>query len=123
MPGYLKLSLYDENQLKKLENLRSKLIEMRYSFDKSFEDLKKDLQENAFVLKEEKIDDLLNKFVVVCDRIKNLDVSLWSLTLEEITERINNVSKRSKHPFPKLIDIISLAGLSFLLAQFLKLLG
>ena len=65
----------------------------------------------------------LNDFVIVCEKLKNLDINLWSLTLQETSDCIKDVTERSKHPFPKLIDILSLSGLSIILAQFLKLFG
>ena len=50
----------------------------------------------------------------------NLDKSLYEVTIKEIGEQIQQISARSKHPFPKLIEIMSLAGISFLLGQFLN---
>jgi hypothetical protein len=123
IPGYLKLSAFDQKHIDVVKEIRSNLIKMRYSFDKHFEDLKKSAKGNASVLREEKIDDLLDDFISVCDSIRNVDVNLWKLTLEETTDLISNISNRSKHPLPKLIDILTLSGLSLLLAQFLKLLG
>ena len=121
IPGYFKLSKYDETSVKSLKALRKNLLKMRYSFEK-LEDLKTVMKENAGVLSEEQVGDLLQDFVDFCDRMENLDRNLWELTLNEITEAINKLSQRSKHPIPKLIDVLSLAGLSFLMAQILKIL-
>jgi len=123
IPAYLKLSKYDENLGNILKDLRGDLVKMRFSFDTSLDSLKKSKSENASFLKEENLDGLLQDFITVCDKIKNLNDNLWNLTLNETSKLIGEVAERSKHPFPKLIDILALSGLSILLAQFLKLFG
>jgi hypothetical protein len=123
VPAYLKISKHDENLVSILKDLRSNLVKMRFSFDTSLESLKKSKNENAVFLKEENLDGLLQDFIAVCDKIKNLNDNLWSLTLNETSNLIGEVTERSKHPFPKLIDILALSGLSVLLAQILKLFG
>lgn len=120
IPGYLKLSKYDATCIRGLETLRKHLVRTRYSFE-SLEDVKVAMKQNSEILAQVHVGGLLSDFVDFCDRMKNLDRSLWELTLNEITEAIERLSQRSKHPLPKLIDILSLAGLSFLLAQILKL--
>jgi hypothetical protein len=122
VPAYLKISKYDENLVSILKDLRGNLIDMRFSFDTSLERLEKSKSKNALFLKEENIDGLLQGFIEVCDKINNLNDNLWSLTLNETSKLISEVTERSKHPFPKLIDILALSGLSVLLAQLLKLL-
>jgi hypothetical protein len=121
VPAYLKISKYDENLVNALKDLRGNLITMRFSFDTSLESLKKNKNENALFLKEENLDGLLQDFIVACDKIKNLNENLWNLTLNETSKLMGEVTERSKHPFPKLIDILALSGLSVLLAQILKL--
>lgn len=123
IPTYLKLSKYDERLVNILKDLRSDLVKMRFSFDTSLDSLKKNKIENASFLEEENIDGLLQDFITVCDKIKNLNDNLWNLTLNETSKLLGEVTERSKHPFPKLIDILTLSGLSILLAQFLKLFG
>lgn len=123
IPAYLRISKYDEKLVGVLKDLRSELIKMRFSFAPSLESLKKKKNENASSLKEENVDKLLDDFITSCDKMNNLDVNLWNLTLNETSSLIDDVTKRSKHPFPKLIDILALSGLSILLAQLLKLLG
>jgi len=121
IPGYLRLSAFDEASTRSLKDLRKYLIKMRYSFE-SLEELKTAVKRNANVLSEEEVEDLMNDFVNLCERMKNLDSNLWGLTLNEITEAISRISGRSKHPIPKLVDVLSLTGISFLLAQILKML-
>ena len=123
IPAYEKILKFDQNAAKALKDLRGELIRMRYSFANSLETLKKLAQDNASILEEENINGLLTDFIGVCDRLRNLDTNLWSLTLTETSSVLDEITRRSKHPFPKLIDILSLSGLSILLAQFLKLFG
>lgn len=123
IPAYLKISKYDENLVSALKDLRGDLVKMRFSFDTSLDSLKKSRNDKGSLLKEENIDKLLHDFIAVCDKINNLDANLWNLTLNETSILIDDVMKRSKHPLPKLIDILALSGLSVLLAQFLKLFG
>jgi len=122
IPGYLRLLEFDETSIRNLEDLRKCLVKMRYSFE-SLENFKTIVKTNASILSEEQVDDLLNDFVNLCERLKNLDVNLWALILNEITEAMSRISRRSKHPIPKLVDVLSLTGISFLLAQILKMLG
>jgi len=119
VPGYSKLSRYDEACIQSLEALRNNLITIRYSFD-VLEELKTNMKNNAEVISEERIDELLNAFINFCEMIKNTEINLWGLSLNEITEAINRIAQRSKHPVPILVDVLSLTGLSFLLAQILK---
>jgi len=122
IPGYLILTRYDETEIEHLTTVREALVKTAYSFG-SVGDLKDRVQQNAQTLEDLKLRDLFEEFVQSCERLKNVDQRFWSLALTEISSRVDDVSKRSKHPMPKLIDLLSLAGLSFLIAQFLKLLG
>jgi hypothetical protein len=123
IPSWLRISKYDEQVLKLLKTIRTELVKMRFSFDEPLQNIKELMLENSTTLIDESIDDVLNDFVAVCDRIHNRDASLWELTLQEVSSAVESVGKRSKHPFPKLIDILALSGLSVLLAQILKLFG
>jgi hypothetical protein len=124
VPGWLKLSKLDESRSETITKLRTTLIKIRYLFDPSFEELKKIVKAEKIVLEEEEIGDIINDFVNACeDANEPLNESLWALTLSETTERINAINKRSKHPIPKLIDILALSGLSVLIAELLKLIG
>ena len=122
VPGYLKISNFDNKIVLTLQDCRKSLIKMRYSFD-SIEILKTTVNNNTKTLSEEKVGDLLNDFINFSERIKNIDNNLLGLTLNEVSNSINRISQRSKHPIPKLIDILSLSGISFLIAQILKILA
>jgi hypothetical protein len=123
IPAYLKISSFDDNLIHVLKDLRKELIEMPFSFGASLQNLKAKRNDSVSFLKEENLDSLLQDYIEFSDKVNNFNEKLWSLTLTETSNLIDDVSKRSKHPFPKLIDILALSGLSLLLAQFLKLLG
>lgn len=119
MPGYLILSRYDDKLLDALQDLRKKIISLNYNLG-NISDLETFCQKNEKQLETVFISDVLNEFIKSCKTTKHLDTSLYEVALKEVGEAINTVSTRSKHPFPKLIEIMSLAGISFLLSQFLN---
>ena len=119
VPGYILLSNYDKNLVKILQSIRKNTIDLNYNFEK-INDLERTFEENKTMLKTISIDEFIDQFVKRCKTIQNLDKSLYEITVKELGEHIQFVSRRSKHPFPKLIEILSFAGISFLLAQFLN---
>jgi hypothetical protein len=123
VPAYLSISKFDDNLVAVLKDLREELIKMPFSFNTSLQELKTKRNSSSSFLKEENLDGLLQDFIAFCEKVNNFNEKLWSLTLTETSNLISDVTKRSKHPFPKLIDILALSGLSLLLAQFLKMLG
>lgn len=122
VPGFLLLSKFDGKIVGALENVRKDLVTIGYSFEHVAQ-LKATLSANEGTLRSADVYSLIEDFVKTCERMKNLDKSFWGLLLSEVTRSARFFSERSKNPFPKLLDILSLAGLSFLLAQFLKLIG
>lgn len=123
VPGYLILSSHDEKDIERLTQIRKALIKTNYSFVNSFDELKREVETHKKTLQDLEIDDLVTGFIESCQRLNNLDQKFWGLTLAEITSTIDAIAKTSKHPMPKLVELLSLVGLSFLIAQFLKLLG
>ncbi len=122
VPGFVLLTRFDEGVADSLEELRRDLVTLGYSFD-HLQQLKVTAERSKKRLRSAQVDNLLSDFLAACDRIKNLDRNFWGLVLSEVTIASRFFTERSKHPFPKLIDVLSLAGLSFLLAQFLRLFG
>ena len=122
IPGFVLLSKFDDKLVERLKLVRKELISISYSFD-NVAKLKSLAKNNEEMLQAAQLDELVNDFISSCERMRNLDKTFWGMVLGEVTTSIKAFAERSKHPFPKLVDILSLAGLSFLLAQFLKLLG
>jgi len=123
VPAYLSISNFDDNLGKVLKGLREELILMPFSFGVHLQQLKTKRGECISYLDGENLNKLLEDFISLSDKLGNLNEKVWSLTLNETSSFIDEVEKRSKHPFPKLIDILALSGLSLLLAQFLKFFG
>lgn len=119
IPGYVLLSKYDTNLVSTLRNIRQKSIQLSYNFD-SLGELKEYFNENKKILNSTVVDQITENFIKRCEIIKNLDKSLYETTIKEVGEEIQRISSRSKHPFPKLIEILSLAGISFLTGQLLN---
>ncbi len=118
IPGYILLTKYDSKLIQILQNLRQKSIQLTYNFG-SLDDLRQYFNENKETISSSTVTDLLDSFIQRCETIKNLDKSLYEISIKELGEQMQQISSRSKHPFPKLIEIFSLAGISFLLGQFL----
>jgi len=123
LPAYFIISSFDDKFVNSLEGLRKELIEMPFSFKNHLQALKDKRDDSISLLKGESLEKLLDDFISFSEKIGNYNEKVWALTLSETSALIDDVAKRSKHPFPKLIDILALSGLSLLLAQFLKLFG
>ncbi len=121
IPGYLMLARYDERIVDALEKTRDDLLALSFSFDTKL--LREGWSMRKSVLKPTYLYPLIDGFISTCERLKNLDKTFWQSVLSEVNASIRSISERSKHPAPKLIDILTLSGLSFLIAEFLRLLG
>jgi hypothetical protein len=123
IPGFLLLSRFDGRIVDSLEKTRDDLLAISYSFDTKLSQLRDGWSRRRDALSSTHLYPLVESFISTCERIKNLDKTFWQLVLSEVTLSIKSFSERSKHPAPKLIDILSLSGLSFIIAQLLKILG
>jgi len=122
VPGYIHLTKHDERVLSYLEGLRSGIVKLGYDFEQ-YETMKTKTAKGSEILEEVKLNQLVNDFVEHCGRMKNVDKGFWTLMLGEVNRAIEEAQGRSKHPAPKLIELLSLSGLSFVIAQVLKTLG
>jgi hypothetical protein len=123
LPAWFRISKFDDNLGDALKDLRAELVMMPFDFDTYLEKLDLTKKRNALlVLEEENLENLMQNFIDFSHKLDRFNENFWNLTLSELTGVIEEVSRRSKHPFPKLIDILALSGLSILLAQLLKLL-
>ena len=95
------------------------LLRLKYSYDE-FGGFKTKAQNLSPVLIQSGLNTLVSDFNNSCESTNNLDETIWEILLSELTTKIDSFFLRAKHPFPKLIDILSLAGMSFLLAQILR---
>ena len=122
VPGYLYLMKHDDRLGNYLEEWRSEMVKLGYDFDQ-YDTVKSKSAEGVTMLQEVSLNRLVNDFIENCGRMSNVDKGFWALVLGEVNRAIDEVQGRSKHPAPKLIDLLSLSGLSFVIAQILTVLG
>jgi hypothetical protein len=120
VPGFLILSRYDEKSIEVLQIARGYLIESTFSFSPSIRRLQALIKEYRSRLEELHLHTNLDYFIKSSTQMNQSNRSFLNLLLAEINQSIRSVSQKSKHPFPKLIDVLSLTGLSFLIAQLLR---
>lgn len=120
VPGFILLSRYDEKTVDILKEVHENLISSVFTFTEAIGKLSEIDRNNKQRLEEVHLQKNLNYFVKTSKDMRNIDSSLHNLLLTEVSQQIHQISDQSKHPFPKLIDVLSLTGLSFLIAQFLK---
>lgn len=120
VPGFLLLSSYDEKSVKLLQDIKTNLIDSRSSFNKGIQRIQSILVNNKEMLEEIHSYDQLKYYEESSIEMNQANISVFDLVLMSITQSIKDCDKQSKHPFPKLVDVLSLAGLSFLIAQLLK---
>lgn len=119
IPGYLILSRFDGKLSDDLQSIRKGVVSLNFeSTDMGILETRTSSMKSR--LKELLLDDVVENFVASYKRMQQVDRTLYDITLKELGENIQHVSNRSKHPFPKLIEILSLAGISFLIGQFLN---
>ncbi|MCL5989170.1 MAG: hypothetical protein M1166_02430 [Candidatus Thermoplasmatota archaeon] len=123
IPGFILISRHDQRVVNGLTKLRSNLSNLTYAFSKTYPEFVSAITSNDSYLKESELIDIVNDFKENCDKLRNLNEKFWELLMSEITRVVEIYSTRSKHPYPKLIEVLSLTGLSFLIAQFLHVLG
>lgn len=120
VPGFLILSRYDEKSVEVLRMAKEHLATSTFDFETSIQELGALVNAQKLRLEEQHLSTSLEYFVRSSDAMKQANRSVLNLLLLEIGQSMRSISEKSKHPFPKLIDVFSLAGLSFLIAQFLK---
>jgi len=122
VPGFLLLKRHDQSLLDFLEDWRSEMVRVGYDF-KNFTSLKSKTSTGKDHFEDVNLEKSVDDFIEHSDQIQNIDKGLWTLTISEVNRAIDQIQGRSKHPAPELIEILSLSGLSFLIAQILRLVG
>ena len=119
IPGFLILSHYDEKSIEVLWTAQKYLIASTVNFSPSIQDLQTLMKNYKSRLEELHLSVNLNYFIQSSNQMHQINRSVFDLLLMEISQSVRSVSQKSKHPFPQLIDVLSLTGLSFLIAQLL----
>ncbi len=120
VPGFLMLDSYDEKSVVLLQDIKDSLIKSRYHFSEGIQKIHSMLDNNKQRLEELHAYDQLKYYEDSSSEMNQANTSVFDLLLMSTNQWIKDCDEQSKHPFPKLVDILSLAGLSFLIAQFLK---
>ena len=116
VPIYYLLNEYDKKLINILSSIRSNLISLNYDYNKLI-NIREIIKENKIILDNMPLYTLLLDFIDLCERVKNYDKNMLHIMIEEVNLNINMIQSLEKHPFPELIKIISLTGISFLLAE------
>jgi hypothetical protein len=120
IPGFLLLSNFDEEVVSVLEKAKADLINTRAHFNEGIVGIKNALKNNKETLTQIHAYDQIEYYETSSTEMGQANLQIFDLTLFSINQLIKEYGEKSKHPFPKLVDVFSLAGLSFLIAHFLK---
>jgi hypothetical protein len=121
VPGFLMISRYDEVSVDLLEDVHQNLVLSVSSFEPAIPTLEKLIEQNKDRFTELHVNQNLDYFISSSKEMNpQINKSVFDLLLFEISQTTKETADSSKHPFPKLVDVLSLAGLSFLIAQLLK---
>lgn len=118
IPGYIIISIYDEKLLKIYNKLISSLFNLKLSKKDVLDELKSiiDNSKNLLIKNNLALNDMLQYIIPILERRK-ISENEFNLLNYQLIMAIEKRKNMSKHPFPKLIDILSLTGISFILAQ------
>jgi hypothetical protein len=119
VPGYMILSKFDQTSSDSLDELRRAVIDAIIAYA-SMSVLQEKIEALSSLLEYTNLKSLVEGFVRSSARLKSTDPTLSSLLLSEINQSISSFDSQSKQPLPQLTNLLSLAGLSFLLAEILK---
>jgi hypothetical protein len=121
VPGFLLISQYDEMSVDLLEDVHRNLILSVTSFEPAVPALEELLQKHKDRFTELHAYENLDYYVASSKEMNpQVNRSILDLLLYDVNQTVKKTADESKHPFPKLIEVLSLAGLSFLIAQLLK---
>jgi len=123
IPGFFLISSFDEKVSKGLTELRTKLLPLKYDYINHINEFNDASSENYALSVDSNLFSLVGDFKKYCEEVENLNEKFWEILIAELTRSIAFYRERSKHPYPKLIEVLSLTGLSFLIAQFLHIFG
>ncbi|GEM_PF-6228479 len=120
VPGFIMLSGFDEKSVTVLQEIKADLIKSRFRFTEGIEGIHKSLAKNKQILTELHAYDQIEYYETSSTEMNQSNTSVIDLLVMSLNQWIKECEEKSKHPFPKMVDIFSLAGLSFLIAQLLK---
>jgi len=122
VPGFLLNVQHDNKVVGVLDTLEQVVLSARIDPSAGMEQLRALTNSQGGILDSAGVRTLLANCVEVFTRMKNIDVPLLGILLEQVQQARSRVRERSKHPFPVLIQVLSLSGIGFILAEILAIL-
>lgn len=120
VPGFVLLNNFDKKSVAVLREIKTGMIKSRSTFSEGIEGIHNTLVSNKQILTELHAYDQIDYYETSSNEMNQSNTSIFDLLLMSLNQWMKECEEKSKHPFPKIVDIFSLAGLSFLIAQLLK---
>ena len=123
VPGFLLNVAYDKEKEDALQSIAEVLLDVRLSPTDGNRTKLRDLaRSREAILEEGRLGKFISKCAAEFVTIGNSDTSLLNTLTEEVRREQRNVSERSKHPFPTLVQLVGLSGFAFVLGEILAIL-
>jgi len=122
IPGFLLNSVYDGGVLNCLSTLEEAVLLASVQPDTGTAKVREILASNSQYLRDVHLNTLLEHCLRRFEQIQNVDASLIHTLLTRIESVRETVGGRSKHPFPRLVEIMGLGSCAFLLGEILTIL-
>lgn len=122
VPGFLLNSAYDDALLGRLSSLQETILLATAEPDKGIAKARKFIETYPRALREVQLDALLVHCISRFEQMQNIDNTLASTLLERVDLARATVAGRSKHPFPRAVEVLGLGSCAFLLAEILAIL-
>jgi hypothetical protein len=123
IPGFFLNRTYDKKQEDALQEIVDVLLDVRLSPTSINRTRLQDLsQSREAILGEGHLGKFLSKCAAEFVTVGNADNSLLNVLTERVLAEQSKVVERSKHPFPALIQLLSLTGVAFVLGEILAVL-
>lgn len=122
IPGFLLNSAYDDALLDRLSSLQETILLATADPDKEIARARKFIETYPRALREVRLDALLGHCISRFEQMRNVDDALARTLLDRLDFARATVAERSKHPFPRAVEVIGLGSCAFLLAEILAIL-
>lgn len=123
VPGFVLNLAYDKKKEDALRDIVEILLEVRLSPSAGNRTrLRDSAQSHQAILEEHQLGKIILKCAGEFIVLGNSDSSLLNTLTEQVLKEQAKVSERSKHPFPVLIQLLSLTGVAFVLGEILAVL-
>ena len=119
LPGFVLNSRYDNNLIVALNDLERAVLSARVDPLGGIRQLEEVLSSKHRDLVQTGVEALAQQCVKEFRRIENVNTSLLDTLQRQLELARNEIDSRSKHPFPALVQILSLSGVAVILGEIL----